>query len=199
MTTEPRLSPAEEKLLSCLGYLVARWNYVEHCTRQILRMYAEGESIDDPDHLRISSHVAVRIEQELKKVAATHWTGVGKPYLDSLIAAYEVAREHRNHLVHGIYMTFGASGPFEAHAVLVPAKPIDRRSQVPSYVKLSELLPVAEHVHELAMFAREVMVGFDASGNRALNANGTPVLAALPSLIVQLPPCKYLTTDIGVA
>lgn len=111
MPTEPVFSKSEEKLLSCLGYLVVRWNYLEHCTRQILRMYAQGDSIDDPDHLRISAHVAIRIEQELKKIAADHWTGDGKRYLDCLIAAYEIAREHRNHFVHGMYMTFGARGP----------------------------------------------------------------------------------------
>ena len=199
MTTESRLSKSEERLLSCLGYMVIRWNYLEHCSRQILRMYAEGDSIDDPDHLRISAHVAVRIEQELKKVAAGRWTGEGKPYLDCLIAAYETAREHRNHFVHGIYMTFGERGPFEAQAVLVPAKPINGRSQVPSHVKLSEMLPVAEHIHELAMFAREVMVGFNAVGNRAVNADNTPVLAFLPDLVVPLPPCTYVTTETGVA
>ena len=199
MPTEPLLLKSEEKLLSCLGYLVVRWNYLEHCTRQILRMYAQGDSIDDPDHLRISAHVAIRIEQELKKVAASHWTGDGKRYLDCLISAYEIAREHRNHLVHGIYATFGARGPYEAEAVLIPAKPVNGRSQVPSHVKLSEMLPIAEHIHELAMFAREVMVGFDACGNRALNADGTPVVADLPRLLSPLSACKYVTTETGVA
>ena len=190
MTSEPLLSKSEESLLSCLGYLVVRWNYLEHCTRQILRMYAHGDSIDDPDHLRISAQVAVRIEQELKKVAASHWTGEGKRYLDCLIAAYEIAREHRNHFVHGIYMTSAARGPFEAEAVLIPAKPINGHSQLPSHVKLGDLFAVAEHIHALAMFAREVMVGFDANGNRALNADGTLVLTELPCLVSPLPACN---------
>ena len=199
MITQTLLSKSEEGLLSCLGYLVVRWNYLENCTRQILRMYALGDSIDDPDHLRISAHVAIRIEQELKKVAVSHWTGEGKRYIDCLITAYEIARGHRNHFVHGIYMTFGARGPNEAEAVLIPAKPINGHSQVPSHVKLSEMRLVAEHVHALAMFAREVMVGFDANGNRALNADGTLVLAELPSLIPPLPVCKYVTTETDVA
>lgn len=193
------MSKSEENVLSCLGYLVVRWNYLEHCARQILRMYAQGDSIDDPDHLRISGHIAIRIEQELTKIAASHWTGEGKRYLDCLIPAYEIAREHRNHLVHGIYMTFGARGAYEAEAVLIPAKPINGRSQVPSHVKLSDMRPVAEHIHALAMFAREVMVGFDANGNRALNADGTLVLVELPSLISPLPVCKYVTTEADVA
>lgn len=78
-----------------------------------------------------------------------------------------MAREHRNHFVHGIYITLGARDPYEAEAVLIPAKPINGRSQVPSHAKLSDMRPVAEHIHALAMFAREVMVGFDANGNRA--------------------------------
>jgi len=162
-------------------------------------MYARGDSIDDRDQLRISAHGAVRIEQELKKIACIHWKGEGKPYLDCMIAAYEVAREHRNHFVHGVYMTFGARGPYEATAVLIPAKPINGSSQVPSHVTLGDMLPVARHIHELAMFSRDVMVGFDSSGNRALNADGTPVLADLPLLVSPLPPPKYITTETGIA
>lgn len=198
MTAETLLPKSENSLLSCLGHLVVRWNYLEHCTRQILRMYARGDSIDDPDHLRISAHGAVRIEQELKEISAKHWTGEGKRYLDCLITAYEIAREHRNHFVHGIYMTFGARGPYEAEAVLIPAKPINDHSQVPSHVKFSDMLLVTEHIYALGMFAREVMVGFDANGNRALNANGTLLLAELPSLILPLPACKYVTTEANV-
>ena len=198
MSVEHLLSKSEERLLACLGYLVARRNYLEHCSRQILRMYAQGESMDDPDHLRISAHIAVRIEQELEKISV-HWMGEGRRYLDCLIEAFKISREHRNYLVHGIYMTFGARGPYEAQAVLVPSKPIGGRSQVPSHVTFSEMLPIAAHVHELAMFSREVMVGFDKNGNRALNADGTPVLSALPRLVSPLAPCKYVTTETGVA
>jgi hypothetical protein len=198
MCHEPRLSKSEEDLLSCVGNIVLRWNYLEHCCRQILRMYAVGESIDDPPHLRISSAPAKRIEEELKLVLANHWSGEGKPYLQALIAAYEIAREHRNHFVHGIYMTFPASGPYEAQAVLLPAKPVNGHSQVPSHITLSDMRPIADHIHELAMFSREVMVGFDENGSRALNADGTPVLVHMPQIVLPLQPCMYVTTATGV-
>jgi hypothetical protein len=157
-------------------------------------MYAKGDSIDAPDHLRISAHAAMGIEKELKNVATNHWTGEGKRYLECLIAAYEIAREHRNHFVHGIYMTV-APDASEATAVLIPAKPINKHSQLPSHVKLSDIRPIAEHIHALAMFSREVMIGFDAHGDRALNADGTFVLTEFPHLVLPLPACKYVTTE----
>lgn len=188
------VSPSQNQLFARLGYISTRWNYLEDCSRQILRMYVEGESLDAPDHLEISRYGAIHIERRLDAISA-HWVDEGKPFLDCLIRAFTRAREYRNHLIHGAYMTVGARGPYEAHVILVPSKPIGNYSQHPSHITLSELTKIADHVHELAMFAREIMIGFDKNGNRALNSDGTPVLLNLPNLIEPLDPCKYVTDE----
>lgn len=194
MSGATSISRSEEDLLTCLGYLVMKWNYAERCARQILRGYVSGTSLDDPDHLKLSGRMAKWIEDELRDGALPKWQGPGREYLERLINAYAVARDHRNHFVHGIYSTVAGGGPRPAQAILVPAMPKNNKTQLPTFVTIDDIRPVANHFHELAMFAREVMVGFDAHGNRALNSDGSPVLAQLPELIAPLPPCKYVTT-----
>jgi hypothetical protein len=171
-----------------------RWNYAEWCARQILRKDASGLSLDDTDQLAISKLQALRIESQLKGVALPKWTGSGKQYLDRLIDTFAIAREHRNHFVHGIYATTGVGAPPSAWAILIPTKPKNNKTQIPTHTTLAEMRVIAEHIHDLAMFAREVMLGFDERGNRALNQDGSPVIEELPVLITPLPPCTYLTT-----
>lgn len=193
MNLDSTLSKSENELLSGLGYLVVRWNYLEYWGRQILRQYVEADSIDAPGHLRISAHGAMEIEKALKKVVSEHWAGEGRPYLDRLILVYEIAREHRNHLVHGIYLTADTNGPCGATAILFPAKPIKRSTQLPSFVQVGELRSTAQHIHDLAMYARTVMLAFDGKGQRKLNSDGKPEVAELPELISPLPVLEHIT------
>jgi hypothetical protein len=72
--------------------------------------------------------------------------------------------------------------------------PKNNKTQIPTFVSVADMRPVAEHFHDLAMFAREVMVGFDERGERALNRDGSTVLEQLPALLAPLPPCQYQTT-----
>jgi hypothetical protein len=189
-----KLSKREEEILTCLGYLVMRWNYAERCARQILRGYLTGTSLDDPDHLYLSGRIAKWIEDELRSDILPKWQGPGRPYIERLIDAFSIARDHRNHLVHGIYSTADTNGALPAQAVLLPPKPKNRKTQLPTSITAAEIRPIADHINDLAMFAREVMVGFDQRGDHALNADGSPVLDPLPPLIAPLPPCRYLTT-----
>jgi hypothetical protein len=194
MSDTKLISKREEEILTCLGYLVMRWNHAERCARQILRKYVTGGSLDDPDHLKLSALMAKWIEVELRKDALPKWQGSGRQYLERLIDAYAAAREHRNHLVHGIYATADAGGPPPALAILIPAMPKNNKTQLPTYVTAADIRQIANHFHDLSMFASDVMVGFDERGERALNPDGSPVLEQLPALISPLQPCKYLTT-----
>jgi hypothetical protein len=188
------ISKNEEELLTCLGYLAMKWNYAEWCARQTLRAYVPDTSLDDPGHLKLSARMAKGIEDDLRNIALPQWLGVGRIYLERLIDAYTVARDHRNHYVHGVYTTLGTGGPMPAQALLVPVMPKNKKTQLPSFVTIADMRPIADHFHELGMYAQQVMVGFDQYGSRALNSDGTPVLAQLPALLTPLPPCKYVTT-----
>jgi hypothetical protein len=187
------LSKGEEELLTCVGYLVMRWNYAEWCARQILRRYVSGDSINDPGHLRLSARQARWIEDELRVEVLPLWQGTGRAHLECLVQAYAVAREHRNHLVHGIYQTVGTGAERPAKAVLFPSMPKNGRAQAPTFVAIADIRPVADHFFDLGEFAQKVMVGFDVRGDRALNSDGTLVLQQLPGLIAPLPPCRYET------
>jgi hypothetical protein len=193
MSDTDRISKAEEAILTAVGYLVMRWNYAESFARQILRQYVQADSMRDPEHLRLSARPAIWIEQQLKSDALPRWTGTGRAYLEGLILAYSRAREHRNHVVHGVYMTFGPSGPYPAQALLYSVMPKDNKPQVPTHVTLADLRPIADHLHDLAVFARDVSVGFGANGDRALNSDGGPVLEDLPAILKPLEPCKFQT------
>ncbi len=195
MEVTSTLSKAEEDILTCFGYIVMRWNYVEYCARQILRTYIPEGSMDDSEQLKLSARPASWIEGMLKSSALPHWSGEGKAYLEGFIEAYAVAREYRNHLAHGIFQTASAPGSPRAVAVLFPAMPKNNRSQLPSFISLSEMKPVADHLFDLGNFAQKVMVGFDRCGVRALNKDGTLVLPGLPAFVSPLPPCQYSTTD----
>ncbi|MFZ6673427.1 hypothetical protein [Undibacterium sp. Xuan67W] len=171
-----------------------RWNYAERCARQILRKDVAGDSMDDPAHLKLSKRTAKSIEDELKNDTLPRWQAPGRQYLECLIDAYAVAREHRNHFVHGIYATADTHGPYLAQAVLIPPMPNNGKTQLPTLVTAADISPITNHIHHLSLFAREIMIGFDVRGGRALNADGSPVLEQLPALILPLQPCNYLTT-----
>lgn len=193
MSETAPISKSEEDLLTCLGYMVMKWNYAEWCARQTLRAYVPDTSLNDSGHLKLSARMAKGIEDDLRNIALPRWLGTGRIFLERMIDAYSVARDHRNHYVHGIYSTVGFGSNAPARAVLIPAKPHNGKTQVPSHVSLIDMRPLGDHFHDLAIFAREVMVGFDQHGNRALNPDGTPVLAQLPALLTPLPPCRYET------
>ena len=191
MSNTGRISKAEEDILTAIGYLVMRWNYAEHFARQILRQYLPGTSLGDPDHLQLSGRPAAWIENQLQSEVLPLWKDPGRSYLERLILAYSRAREHRNHLVHGIYMTADAGGPYPAVAVLIPTRPTNRKVEVPSHATLGDIHPLADYFHDLAMFARDVSVGFAKDGALATNPDGTPVLTELDRLIQPLEPRKY--------
>jgi hypothetical protein len=71
--------------------------------------------------------------------------------------------------------------------------PKNNKPQTPSHVMLSEIRAIANHFHDLAIFAREVNIGFAADGARALDARGQPVLAELPTMLIALEPPRYQT------
>ena len=194
MSNANLISKREEEILTGLGYLVMRWNYAEWCARQILRKYASGSSLDDPDQLAISKLQALNIEIRLRDEVLPKWNGPGRQYLETLVKSYSIAREHRNHFVHGIYATADAGGSSYAQAILVPAKPKNNKTQLPAHATVADIRVVGDHAHDLAMFAREVMLGFDERGDRALNPDGSPVIDPLPALITPLEPLKYVTT-----
>lgn len=193
MEEESRISQSEEALLTAVGYLVLRWNYAEHFVRQILRQYVPGESLRDAAHLKLSSRGAGLLEESLRNDALPSWVDPGRPFLECLVLAYSRAREHRNHLIHGIFMTMAASEAYPAQAVLLPQKPIGGKPQAPSHVQIDEVQLVARHCHDLAMFAREVSIGFSKEGARTLNSDGTPVLAKLPEMLEPLAQCQFVT------
>jgi len=192
----PRLlAKSEEEIFTAIGYLVVRWNYAEFFARQILRAYVQGDSLFHPEHLKLSRQQSWWIEDELRKKVLPLWTRTGRPYLERLVEAYATAREHRNHLFHGIYDTFAGMGEREAQALLYPAKPKNGRPQAPSFVPKSEVRRIADHFHDLAMFSRDVSIAFDAKGDRALDSDGNHVIAELPALVEALPACTYETID----
>lgn len=186
----PLLTPDEEQIMSAIGYLVVRWNYADHSTRLALRPYLEGESLLDEDHIKLSNNrpktVAARLAQDL----LPRWGEPGRTYLERLIDAYNAAREHRNHIVHGVNSTFPPLGDRPACALVIPGQPYEKKLEAPSYVSLDELKSMAGHFHDLAMFAREVAIAFAKDGSIALNHDGSPVLEDLPALIPVLPPVE---------
>ena len=189
------LAKSEEEILTSIGYLVVRWNYAEFFARQILRAYVSGDSLFHPEHLKLSKQQSWWIEEELRTSVLPKWTGMGHGYLERLIEAYTNGRGHRNHLVHGIYMTLAGMGEHEAQAFLYPAMPKDGKPQAPSFVPKSEVKRIADHFHDLAMFTREVSIAFDVKGDGAVVGNGNFVIVDLPPLLIALPACTYETID----
>lgn len=181
----------EEEILALLGKLVAQWNYAEHCSRQIIRKQIPGGDVDDPHHIRLSKQAPKWMEDELRDGVLPKWRGSpGEPYLQSLISAFSSAREYRNHYVHGVWATHQSPG-MPAQAVIMPSKPHQGKTQAPGFATAADIRPIAFHVEALGAFACEVGNAFDASGLRATNRDGTPLMGVLPQQIAPLPPFPY--------
>lgn len=190
MTSDP-LSAGEEKILTSIGYIVARWNYAEHCARGLLRRYVSGASINDADHLQLSRRNARWIEERLRDEILPAWADPGAQFLARLVEAYASARAHRNFIVHGVWMTLDGQPP---QAIMLPTMPVAGRSPIPVFLTDDHLRKVGSHLHELAVYAQQVMVGFDPGGARARNGDGTCVLKELPSLPLVMPPVSIRTS-----
>ncbi|MBC7769731.1 MAG: hypothetical protein H7124_13200 [Phycisphaerales bacterium] len=191
MSRDNLLTERELEILTSVGYLIMKWNYAEYCARQILRRYISEDSIDMPKHLQLSSRMAKWIEDELRDKTLPKWGPPGDAHLDRLIEAYSRAREHRNKIVHGTWMTSDTRGPRPATALLFNSKPVNGKSPHPQFITAADLRPLIDHFADLAEFSQKVMVAFNADGTLAHNNDGTPVLDVLPTLIGTLPPCTY--------
>jgi hypothetical protein len=191
------MSQGELEILSAIGYLTMRWNYAEHCSRQILRQYVDDEHIDDPGHIRLSGRPAKWIEDELRERVLPIWREPGRTYLASLIDAYGAARVHRNQKVHGIWMTVDTGGSRPAQALLMNSMPVGGKTQAPDFIAHGDLTVLFEPFMLLGEFAQKVGVGFDKEGLRAHNRDGTYVIDPLPPLLVPLalPVLKPLAPD----
>ena len=187
ITQEGLLNPDEEKLLTALGYLVMRWNYAEYFARQILRKNLAEDSLFDEGHMKISRQSAGHIEDALRKLALPNWQNPGRKFLEGLIEAYSSGRQHRNHIVHGIWSTAPQRGHWPAQAILIYAKPHDGKLWHPSNIELDKLVATANHFHKLAMFAREVALTFDGEGSVAKDSDGSPIMHKFPEIISPLP------------
>ena len=195
-----QISDGEEELLTSIGYIVMRWNYAEYFARQTLRQYLSGDSMEDPDHLKLSSRSASRLEDQLRTDVLPIWQEPGRAFLERLVLAFSRGRDYRNHFVHGIFMTHRASGPNEPLAILFPPMPKNGKPQIPSHVTFSEVRAIANHFHDLAMFSREVNIAFARDGTRAVDAGGQPLLRELPEMLSVLNPLQYQTTEsLGIA
>lgn len=179
-------------ILALMGKIVAQWNYAEHCSRQIIRKRISGGHVDDKDHIHLSKQTPKWMEDQLLDEVLPRWAGSpGERYLESLIAAFSAAREYRNHYVHGIMATFPETSAAPAQAVIIPSKPHKNKTQAPGFVTAADLHPVAAHLEALGAFACEVGNAFDVSGQRAMNSDGSVVMATLPAHITPLPPFPY--------
>lgn len=185
MGNENILASEEESVLAALGYLVMRWNYAEHFARQILRRYLAGESIFEKEHVKLTKLPAVEIEKRLANEVLPRWQRPGRSFLEHLICAYSVGREHRNRIVHGIYLTTPTRGERPAQAVLISWRP--EHENLPPFVDLETMQKTAHHFHDLAMFARAVSLSFGGDGSIARDKDGSPVMIDLPNMIEVLP------------
>lgn len=197
--TGARLSAHELDLLTLIGYLLMKWNYAEWAARLILRR----EVIDDPNedsslnntaHLTLSGRTAGWIESRLRDKTLPSWQEPGRAYLEHLVLAYSIAREHRNKIVHGIWGIMDASGPNPAKALLINVKPIAGKSPRPELLTTADIQPLSDYFTELAEFAQNVAVGFTTSGERERNQDGSVALEKLPPLINLLDRCTYKIT-----
>lgn len=189
---EAPISAHEERIFLALGYLVVRWNYAEYHIRQLLRENVGAASMLDPASIKISNSVPSALSTNLFELAKT-WEGrEGEPYIKSLDEAFRVAVDHRNHLVHGAWMTVACGDPETAVAVMIPSKIRNSQLELPSHVPVEDFERTAHYFHDLGLFAWNVYVGFSADGARAVDGEGQPVVAELPPLLSALPPIERL-------
>lgn len=193
MEEESLMDPSSQQLLFYVGYLVARWNYAEYFARDILKPYAQGESIFAPEYIKLGRKKSREIENDLRTIALPLWACPGRPYLERLVDCYAVAREHRNHVVHGVYMELGSFGPHEAKAWMMPAMPVNGLPQAPSFLSASEIRTLADYFHDLAMFAREVAITFRQDGSVQPPDEGSSAARPFPAMISVLPKLEAVT------
>lgn len=189
------VTPEEERLLLALGYLVVQWNYTEHFVRQLLRRDSGAESMLDPLSIKVSNAVPSALSVNLGELAKS-WEGrEGEPYIKRLNKAFNIAVDHRNHLVHAPWATSVFGNPKTAIALMIPSKIRHSRVELPSHVPAEDFERTALYFHELAMFARNALLGFDSGGARAIDGGGQPILPALPPLIAPLPSIERFHLD----
>jgi hypothetical protein len=187
---EAPISAHEQRIFFALGYLVVRWNYAEYHVRQLLRQKVGAASMLDPASIKISNSVPSALSTSLLELATT-WEGrEGEPYIKSLDEAFRVAVDHRNHLVHGAWMTVASGDPETAVAVMIPSKIRNSQLELPSHVPVDDFERTARSFDDLGMFAWSVYVGFSPDGARAVDASGQPVVAELPPLLPSPPPIE---------
>jgi hypothetical protein len=180
----------EDQLLSSLGYLVLRWNYAEHFARQILRSYIPEGGLSGRDHLKLTRARASSLEERLEKEAIPNWKQPGKEFLNQLIDAFASAREYRNRIVHDAWDTFPARGDYQACLIRLSLDP--KYEKLPPQLYLTDLRKIADHFHDLAMFAREVSLTFTSDGSIAINSDGSPVMEKMPEAVRPLPDLSSL-------
>lgn len=179
------LSEGEVELLARLGHLVMFWNKCEYFVRQILR---QQPSIDDEaKNIAISKKTAGDLEVALNDLVAR----IGEPgrtHFAYFAKAFGAAREHRNRFVHGVWETSGG-GPRPASGLLLNAKPKAGAHPLPAFFTAQDILPVSEHLVDLAIYAQRIHVAFTPSGARRLNKEGGPEVPDVPVPPPMLPPC----------
>jgi hypothetical protein len=189
---ETPVTPEEDRIFLALGYLVVRWNYAEHHVRQLLRRASGAGSMLELPSIKVSNSVSSVLAVDLSALAKK-WEGrEGEPYIKCLEEAFKVAIDHRNHLVHGTWMTVACGDPETAMAVMIPSKIRNSQHELPSHVPVEEFEGTAHYFHDLGMFARSVHVGFAADGERAFDGERQPVIPHLPPMIELLPPIERI-------
>lgn len=175
----------EDEIYALIGVIVERWNYVESCVRQITRQQKPGGRLGDAYHNTISGLFIHDLEQRVKREVLPNWRGSpGVASLSGLIEAVSIARVYRNHYVHGFSGT--TMGP-DPQAIFSELKPKSGMIAMRRYVSISDLLSFLEYIAELGVFAQEVMVAFDTTGQPAKNNDGTLVVKEPRNPIKPLP------------
>lgn len=191
------IASSEQRIFLALGYLVVRWNYAEYHVRQLLRRDCDSESMLEPSSIKVSNMKPFELSAKLSALARTWEREEGGPYIKCLSEAFHVALDHRNHLVHGAWMTLPYGDPDAAAAVMVPSKIRNSRLELPSHMTVEDFERTAHYFHDLGIFAWSVYVGFAADGVKAVDGEGRPVIPELPSMIDRLPPIERVYHDDG--
>jgi hypothetical protein len=181
------ISSHEKRIFVALGYLVVRWNYAEHFVRQLLRRDIGTDAILEPASIKVSNRRSSDLSRDLRALANTWSAREGEPFIKGLDEAFRIAVDHRNHFVHGAWMTVTCGDPETAMAVMSPSMIKDSRLELPSHVPVEVFEATAHYFHDLGLFARAVCIGFNGDGTRAHDEEGQNVIPELPPVIEPLP------------
>lgn len=182
------LTPDELRLLAGLGHLTMFWNRCEYAARQILRwQVAEDGALGSSAHIAISRKPAFDLAALV--VLSPSLVEPGKSHVEHFAEAFDIAREHRNRFVHGLWQTVAASAPRPATGILLNAKPKGGKNPVPAFVTAADIKPVSDHIWALAEYGRQVSIAFTGTGTRRLNQDGCPSIDPLPDKPSLLQPC----------